>query len=651
MKKFIVLALAAGLLATACSPSDIGSLCSCESLPPSTSESGCEPDVSSVNAAKIKQAFREISGEVAFMGTYQETSVYDQGEGVDPYVEEGPVFYVASVFGGDYFFFEEVVPEWEYGSGARIDLDPNTGYACQYSLDPRTNELVANYLTDGIMYYPFDGLFGNPFLRAESLFGIEDGDIVLVDAEGFNDIYLWNILRGLNYYQFTSIDSLKIGMDGAGTPTTLSIEFSAETEWSSVTGVYSGTFTSASSIIDCPEKVAPREGEGYEELDEAFAALADYNYTVTLEVHDDGDPSAEEYGEEPEEKDYKVVSYVTPDGYFYDYQDGFNYPDNGAYRTEDGFVPFEDTADYAADPQAAAVYAEKGLPMAIRGTRTEFEAFWKYSSVMFDKVEGKYVLSGELGLHENVQKMLVPDANVFGMPSPDYGTVAIELTNDGLIYTFLSSQGTLHIKGTVSNVGTTALPLDTADIIGYDVATKWSEWVYRRTFTVMGMDGQPETTYWSQGTIDAFQCVTHDNMDIIPFVESPYNYCINIDTEDDTEIVWIDLGEGVQIPQIKSTVVHLNVWDGHFEFDTAEEVANAYENCLELLKSTNGYTYDRESDLWIYESGEVHFSVELEINHNYRPTNGEKDFIYGLELVVMDLNPYEAADPGVDFDL
>lgn len=631
MKKKLVWVLSFGVLLASCSLPE-GSTCACSSCPEgdATSIDPGTPGTSLDNSPEstpstpvdqkpaIERALASISGTFAAEGSYDfvysEPPMEEGGEGVEEVQGTGSL---ETVLGESSLFTHSVDESYgETSESQRLWERGTRGELIINEINPTTNTvnpLVAGYA--GVAY-AYDDMVVNPFVRAHYFFDLEDGKLVLKDLDSFNGAALWRLLFGIETNPNYLLSELVITLDEAGDPYEITASFGDVTPYYSMVYCYTGMFVDPGSIdaVESPKPIARQDGQDL--LQARFDALKEMNYTLDWTISE----KYNEDGEDAEPKVTQVTTYVTKEGYLHDYQEGFFYADYGAYTTNKGTIPFQFNAE-------TGKYEDNQVPMQIRDSAARFGSFFQYKAAVFNVEEnGSYVLPEVEGLASYVGNLFDAGAKAYGIPdAADTGSLKIVLNDDGgFTYTYSFWGEQIKITGIVKNVGTTVMPIDVTLNTPYDVCETWSEWF--------------EAGKAWDSTIEAFNVLTNDNPDIIPFVDWAYSYEMSMDADqgplidEDGNFVFDERGMMVWV---MNSVASMN-WT--FEMDTASEAIDTASRYISQLKATDGYTFDLASDSYIYEKDELKFSVHIGVQGAAHMGYAEADFNYGVLLNIVNLN-------------
>lgn len=536
---------------------------------------------SSIASKTPKELMSSISGTLALKGHYSATGVY----GEESY--EMTSYDISSALTEDCFYYR--VEDQSLGlEDQRVDKEAD-GRAQTSYLNPLTNAVEKHYYGDEVNgYYPFEALFTNPFAKSSHLFSVEDDKLVLTDSESFNFTYLINIITGGNGFDYyTDVESLSIKLENDN-PVSLEVVLANNT-WieygESTKYTYTGTFVTVEeiNISAVPLSKAPQAGQ--EKLEQMFSRLHNYNYTMT--VTSTSDYGEEDDGEEEEIEPRKAVSYVTPDGYYNEYISGF-YGQNsdGKYMTDQGMVEFV---------EKDGVITETKLPYLSRNIETYFGFAFSYSSRSFNVNEDKsFTLASEKGFYSAVWTDLLPDYNALSVGMMDEGslTFVIDENNDTLTYTYTCFDGAESYETIISNIGTTTLPFKTADVQKYTPFTNWTEYC--------------ASDRWNEEWGQALDILTGGHKDDVPYIDTPYNYqrSSNQDYDDDGNLVAVsDL----------SMVL---------ECDSTQEMVGYAQRLYNQLNSIDKYTYDKAKDLYVYETAEAKFELQIALSNGFMSMDG-----------------------------
>lgn len=581
------------------------------------------------------------SNPLALRGNYTEGIFF----GEDSELRETSNYDYISVLEDDYFFSETTSIYYE-GEVLyeRIDKD-EYGYAKIGSLNPLSNEVDDYYLGD--IYnenYPFDAVFVNPFARREGNFMALNGHLKLTSLDDFDFSALNNILTGgSGFRSVTTLQACEIGYDEDYHPTTFELVMSDDT-WieygQSTIYTYSGEFIDPETVdvVPYPE---PRQAQpGQEKLAAMFDRLKEENYTMHCY-------SESFYEEEDWEDDFSLLArseerepsniretkmYITKDGYYSDYitENGYNQYDEGMYLSENGLVEYVDID---------GTITETKLPYTARNIDYYFGDCWSYSSQMFDvNADGSFTLATTAldDLYAYLWTYLLPDPYAYSVGIVDSGTLTfvIDETNDTFSYTYTCFGGAEEYQTTISDIGTTVLPFSTDNVEKYVPYANWTEFV--------------SSSSWNEEFGNMLDILTNGHMDDIPYIESPYNYLRSYSTIDDTvyapgfdpddEEAWDNWDWSQGFPY-ETVTVGVSYIDMTWECDTVRDIADYTNSIIAQIEALPYYTYDRNSDSYIYERDGVKFSLHLSVETNFSAF--EETFKYGVRMYLKNLTETE----------
>ena len=593
-KRFLVLPLTlSSLLVVGC---DVTS----SELPNSSSSTNL--DTSKDNT--VQTVLGKLDGEpLVFSGHYEETEI--QGE------EEYPrnSFNVDTALTDSYFFFR--TQDDTYGLDETLINKDSDGYPITYQLNPITNEVAKYYYGNQNMVFPFDDLFMNPFEKSKRSFEVVDNKITLVDVDYFSMPSLINVLTvGIGFDGYTDFESLTITYENDVPKAIDVVCYNNEyLEYgSSVKMHYSGVFSTVDAV-KVRDIVEPRtETSAHQKLRTMFEEIRKGNYTVDV-TSETKVEDPEEWGDElPELRKAKV--YVTQDGYFQDYISGVWGSDEGAYKTDDGLVEFEITEDNKLKERKQAYFS--------RTVDTYFGYAFSYSPASFDvNADGSYTLATEKGFYSYVWTDLLPDLFGVSVGMMDTGSLKLVIDEEAntLSYTYTCLNGSEIYSTKITNIGTTVLPIQDLEVVKYVPFTNWTEFC--------------DSSSWNKETGQALDLLTNGNKDILPFIDSPYNYQMGVDYDGDydfntntTNITWFTSMEKV------------------FEVDTAYEQAKYVDHFFNQLFANPKYVWDKETDTFTYKDGDnINFIVKVSTVQNYNSMDGLFKFGVVLEIKNLLQNP------------
>lgn len=218
--------------------------------------------------------------------------------------------------------------------------------------------------------------------------------------------------------------------------------------------VYSASFVDADTVAS--KLVQPYEHvEEHDALQELFTELAKQNYTVEVEDSNLG----------------KTTIYSTENQALFENEDGTA---SGIVQVEGengGFARY----DVATDGETKYMQGWEGYPMAGRYI-SEFQRPFDYAAEVFeyDSESGQFHLRSTTYLYREVNHILPDSLNVdsSGYAFTDMGSVYVELTEDGAIFTYTYTdwvnEQTGAVKATVTNIGTTEI--EAMDFVPYSAA-------------------------------------------------------------------------------------------------------------------------------------------------------------------------------------
>ena len=609
MKKKLLSVLAVSLLAAS-----LGA-CATETDDPATGGGGV-----------IGSVFKRLTkAPLALTGSLSSTMTYGSGEEAETY--DNGTYELKTVLDEDYFFcsttsefFGEMVED-----RVRYDRGPYGGETLVYMLSPFTNQLEALAYTDYVgQYIPFDSLFSNPFLKAAGGFTVSGGKLVLSDASYIDSAFLSNVVFG-GVQARIPLTSFEIGFDKDYNPTTLDIVFSDANEWYSQSTVYSGTFVDASEIEVDPIPTPRVPQQGQEKLQAIFDSLQGLNYTVEFSCsvdkydYDFDEETGEEIMTKVGTEDSTVTTYITPDGYFYEFGGSLaefelvnhtgQFADHGEYETPEGLVEFQRNED-------GSLTATR-TPRPIRTVEKKFGDFWKYNALAFDVHEdGTFTLGNEKYFDNYLRSSLMTDGTVYSPAFVQNLVLSVDEEAHTLYYRYSDEQAVC--EATIKDIGTTILPVDTSKVVPFTAPTSWDEY--------------EAISDWNARQVAQIDFLTNNHREAIPYVYTPYDYEKSMDGQSDWEYV---PGQG-----IVETIIAIHYIDMTYQCDTCDEAVTAYNSAKAQIEAAGYFAYDVTKDAYYWKDDEigVNLMLKIAVTDSFKGQLADEKFNYGIVVYVENLD-------------
>ena len=571
----------------------------------------------------VSKVFAKLANPLALDGSVSSTWTF--GTGDEAQTMDNGSFDVKTVLTDNYFY---AYTFRDYGwaiaeSSDRYDKGRN-GEALIYQLSPFTNEVETLVVMDRSgSLIPFDSMFTNPFKKSASGFSVVEGKLKLTDTSAIDPAFVFNIVFGGQ--QFSSpLKTFEIEYDKDYNPTKLHIEFEEATPYYSSNDVYEGNFVDLSAIDVDPIPEARPAQAGQDALQTIFDSLQDMNYTVEFEC------SVDMYDYDPETwepikigtQDSTVKTYITPNGYFYEFGGTLaeyeaevktgQFADHGEIETPKGFVGFQRDSE-------TGELNETRTPRPIRNTEQIFGDFWKYSARAFDVQEdGSFTLAKEKGFENYLRTSLMTDGIVY---SPAFvENLVLKIVDGNLYYEYHDEQAVC--KATIKNVGTTTLPVNTANINPYTPPTSWAEW--------------SALSSWNERQMDVLNKMTDNHPEYIPYIYTPYDYEKSYSSDSD----WYFDAETGEEWEVFRAVTN---WRAVYQCDTCQEAVDCYNSAYKQLAAYDYFQYDPTQDAYFHNDGDPEglndFKLSIYIIKDYATQlSDEGVFKYAFVIDIVNTN-------------
>ena len=565
-----------------------------------------------------KNVIEKISGDLYLAGTSK--SYYNFGVTY----EEMSSLDVKTAYTQEFTYYEES-DGTSFGHAKFLN---DGGTLATSDLDYKTNEVIVEPYMVGGTYAKYTDVFKNPFPYSDDLFEVKtEGTIGLKEgaAAYFNVSAFANITTlGTQL----SLTELTIKYDADYNATEVSATY--DDDYGFERSVYSGKFVSSDTIKVVADPVAVEKQDGQETLTNKIKEIKNMNYTCTFEVFQDGMLTP----------DYTWTHYSTPSAYYTVFPEELRtqapdfYGSRGVFDTDKGAQPFK------VGPDGTSV-AYSCLPYAGYSAKGNMSQYWNYTGDVFNvNKDGSYSLPVISGLYENLSSGFYLDEGVFyfGM-TPDAGSFKITIEDNGdLIYTYTFNlpheldDGTYielpyYAKGTVSNIGSTTIPVDYKNGAPYTPVTNAADWFEKQSMEDYG---------------EAFAEITHGHADEVPFIETSMSYEAN------------KVGRGVYTgdDEEESDPTKWVFWEHSINWvmqcGNAGKQYEVMSYYIDALEANTSYRYDQYADAYIYSDGEKDlFSVHVEGMDDYVTLFASLDYAVKVEVVNLVLPEGVDEWPGI----
>lgn len=462
----------------------------------------------------------------------------------------------------DFIQIAQDIETEDYHYELRIDKD-DKGLPVIYQLDPFKNEVVATSWT-GDETTKFQDVFTNPFVNPDN-FDVEDNTLVLKEESDFDFESLSYVLTLGN--SATKLKTFTIDFTGKNKPYSFYAEFvdDRNSQFGFETYFkYSGTFIEPKSVNVSPVPTAVAQQAGQDLLEAKFASLRNLNYTATTTIY------------EGETKVTDAIVRVNPSHIYFEYANvnpeysDMNLVNRGYFQDENGVNYYK---------------LKEGVPTATSQPNTKVTYTdlvgncWKISGYVFNvNKDGSYSLP-DYEFSAPVNYYLGTESLFVGGLQVDKGSFSVTLTDSGLNYTY-TSDARYKVVTSVSNVGSTTIPVDLDQFVEYAPATNILEWGERQMV--------PQLDF-------VVNDITDNHSELIPFYEGTGRNDGFIDVG-----TWKmeQFGAGFTIAQQCSNEM---------------EEMELFMNFMNQIQEIDGYTYHLMDDEYEYgsEGDDVHFTVSI----------------------------------------
>lgn len=569
-----------------------------------SSLSSCKPAKSLPDNEVIDLVFENLlAPTIAVKGQTKHATLHGN-ETSDPFAIKGD--YATAVINDEYCFLRRDFYKYEGEfSTYRYDRGED-GELVVYQLSPLTNNVetisVVNGLTGEAANY--DEFFGNPFIEeSKDSFVVKDSHTLVTKSDEFVWINYNCLLDTLFFTESVrgSLMGIEIKFDDNYSPTKIFIEFGETTTSGNNTTTTKVTFEGEfldPSTIDVTPIPTPRPAQaGQEKLQAIFDSLHNLNYTVEQHVAYTGG------------QDYTIKTFINPDVYYYAFSGDYSQIEKGifgkgAIETSAGIVSFIKTSEG---------YEYTNLPQTIRTVEDVFAQYWTYSAMAFDVNEdGSYTLGTNDGFATYLWTYLLTDGTISGPVSPANIRITIDEANNTLTYVY--GTASCQVTGVVKNIGSTVAPIDLSNAKPYVGPTSWEEWYH--------LDEN-----WHQTMFESLTVLTNNQPDIIPFLDTPYDYDRAINTS----------GKIIDVNPIVETIEKVQYFKTTYEFDTIDELRDARDNVVAQLEA-GPFTYDESDKLYKLHDDNLNLTIEIKTVKDYVTFFGDQMFNYGLVVDVRNLD-------------
>ncbi len=332
----------------------------------------------------------------------------------------------------------------------------------------------------------------------------------------------------------------------------------------------------------------------------------------------------EETGEEIMVKtgtqDSTVTTYITPEGYFYDFGGSLaefeqeaktgQFADHGEIETDKGLVEFKRNDDESLEATRT--------PRPIRTVEQKFGDYWKYSALAFDvQADGSFTLGTQKGFDNYLRTSLMTDGEVYSPAFVQNLVLSVDEAAGTLSYRYSDEQAVC--EATIKNIGTTVLPVDTSDIIPYNAPQSW--------------DDYEAISDWNARQVAQIDFITKDHREAIPYVYTPYDYEKSMDGESDWEF-------DPETGQIIETITGIHYINMTYQCDTCAEAVEGYNSAIAQIESAGYFTYDVTQDAyyWADEDIGVNLLLRVSITDKFNGQLADEQFKYGIVIYVENLD-------------